>query len=113
MLVSGKEPKIDGVDRVRYPHRRPLRSAWMAAYGRYGESYTSASTTRAQHPVALKTFKPQYLSNGDARERFLKEADTWVRLGTNPTSFAVTRCFRIPATGCVLGAGTGGERGRA
>lgn len=35
-------------------------------------------------PVALKTFKPDYLSNRKARDRFLQEAQTWVDLGNHP-----------------------------
>ena len=32
-------------------------------------------------PVALKTFKPQYLSDRSARDRFLRESTTWIALG--------------------------------
>ena len=38
----------------------------------------------AQRPVALKTFKPQYLPDRDARDRFLREGTTWVNLGRHP-----------------------------
>ena len=37
-----------------------------------------------QRPVALKTFKPEYLPNREARARFLEEGNTWVRLGEAP-----------------------------
>ena len=37
-----------------------------------------------QHPVALKTFKPEYLPDRAARERFLEEGNTWVRFGKHP-----------------------------
>jgi tetratricopeptide (TPR) repeat protein len=37
-----------------------------------------------QRPVALKTFKPEFLPDRAARERFLEEGDTWVRLGKHP-----------------------------
>jgi tetratricopeptide (TPR) repeat protein len=46
----------------------------------------------AQRPVALKTFKPEYLPNRVARERFLKEADAWVRLGKHPH---IVRCYGV------------------
>jgi serine/threonine protein kinase len=32
-------------------------------------------------PVALKTFKPEYLPDRAARDRFLREGTTWVELG--------------------------------
>ena len=34
-----------------------------------------------QRPIALKTFKPEFLPDRAARERFLEEGNTWVRLG--------------------------------
>jgi len=37
-----------------------------------------------QRPVALKTFRPEYLSDRAARDRFLQEGETWVRLGKHP-----------------------------
>jgi tetratricopeptide (TPR) repeat protein len=37
-----------------------------------------------QRPVALKTFKPEFLPNRAARERFLEEGNTWVLLGKHP-----------------------------
>ena len=37
-----------------------------------------------QRPVALKTFKPKFLPDRAARERFLEEGNTWVRLGKHP-----------------------------
>lgn len=35
-------------------------------------------------PVALKTFKPEYLPDRTARDRFLREATVWVNLGQHP-----------------------------
>jgi tetratricopeptide (TPR) repeat protein len=43
-------------------------------------------------PVALKTFKPEYLPNRTARDRFLQEGETWVRLGKHPH---IVRCYRV------------------
>ena len=34
-----------------------------------------------ERPVALKTFKPEYLPDRDARDRFLREGTAWVDLG--------------------------------
>jgi serine/threonine protein kinase len=35
-------------------------------------------------PVALKTFKPEYLPDREARDRFLREGTAWVNLGKHP-----------------------------
>lgn len=35
-------------------------------------------------PIVLKTFKPEYLSNRDARDRFLREGNIWIDLGRHP-----------------------------
>src|SRR5512146_597654 len=45
-----------------------------------------------QRPVALKTFKPEYLPDRAARDRFLREGSAWVNLGTHPH---VVRCYRV------------------
>lgn len=37
-----------------------------------------------QRPVALKTFRPEFLPDRAARERFLQEGETRVRLGKHP-----------------------------
>src|SRR5713226_270543 len=37
-----------------------------------------------QRPVALKTFKHEYLTDRAARDRFLREGDTWIKLGRHP-----------------------------
>lgn len=37
-----------------------------------------------QRPVALKTFKPKYLPDRAARDRFLREGTTWISLGRHP-----------------------------
>lgn len=43
-------------------------------------------------PVALKTFRPEFLSNRNARDRFLREGTTWVQLGKHPH---VVRCHQV------------------
>ena len=45
-----------------------------------------------QRPVALKTFKPEFLPDRAARERFLEEGNTWVRLGKHPH---IVRCYQV------------------
>ncbi len=45
-----------------------------------------------QRPVALKTFKPEYLPDRAARDRFLQEGETWVRLGKHPH---IVRCYQV------------------
>jgi len=43
-------------------------------------------------PVALKTFKPEYLPNRAARDRFLREGTAWVDLGRHPH---IVRCYQV------------------
>jgi len=43
-------------------------------------------------PVALKTFKPEYLPDRVARDRFLREGTTWVDLGAHPH---IVRCYQV------------------
>jgi tetratricopeptide (TPR) repeat protein len=43
-------------------------------------------------PVALKTFKPEYLPDRAARDRFLREGTHWVDLGSHPH---IVRCYRV------------------
>jgi tetratricopeptide (TPR) repeat protein len=45
-----------------------------------------------QRPVALKTFRPEYLPDRAARDRFLQEGETWVRLGKHPH---IVRCYQV------------------
>jgi serine/threonine protein kinase len=39
---------------------------------------------QADRPVALKTFRPEYLPDREARDRFLREGTVWVSLGKHP-----------------------------
>lgn len=43
-------------------------------------------------PVALKTFRPEYLSDRAARDRFLREGTRWVELGSHPH---IVRCYEV------------------
>ncbi len=43
-------------------------------------------------PVALKTFKPEYLPDRAARDRFLREGTAWVDLGAHPH---IVRCHEV------------------
>ena len=47
-------------------------------------------------PVALKTFRPEYLPDRSARDRFLREGTTWVDLGRHPH---IVRCYNINRIG--------------
>ena len=49
-----------------------------------------------QRPVALKTFKPEFLPDRAARERFLEEGNTWVRLGKHPH---IVRAYSVERIG--------------
>jgi serine/threonine protein kinase/Tfp pilus assembly protein PilF len=46
--------------------------------------------------VALKTFKPEYLSHRMARDLFLREGTMWVELGSHPN---IVRAFRVERIG--------------
>lgn len=43
-------------------------------------------------PVALKTFKPEFLSDRASRERMLREGNIWVNLGTHTH---IVRCYQV------------------
>jgi tetratricopeptide (TPR) repeat protein len=43
-------------------------------------------------PVALKTFRPEYLPDRATRDRFLREGTHWVDLGAHPH---VVRCYNV------------------
>jgi tetratricopeptide (TPR) repeat protein len=43
-------------------------------------------------PVALKTFKPEFLPDRAARDRFLREGTAWVELGRHPH---IVRCYKV------------------
>ncbi len=47
---------------------------------------------KEDRPVALKTFKPEYLPDRAARDRFLREGTAWVDLGSHPH---IVRCYEV------------------
>ena len=47
-------------------------------------------------PIALKTFRPEFLPDRAARDRFLREGATWVDLGRHPN---IVRCYNIDHIG--------------
>ena len=47
-------------------------------------------------PVALKTFRPEFLRDRAARDRFLLEGTTWVELGRHPH---IVRAYRVERIG--------------
>ena len=48
--------------------------------GGMGVVYLCADMARQERPVALKMFKPEYLSSRKVRDRFLREGTIWVGL---------------------------------
>jgi serine/threonine protein kinase len=47
-------------------------------------------------PVALKTFRPEFLPDRAARDRFLREGTTWVDLGRHPH---IVHCYSVERVG--------------
>ncbi|MBX7219081.1 MAG: tetratricopeptide repeat protein [Blastocatellia bacterium] len=60
--------------------------------GGMGIVYLCADQSYDGHPVALKTFKPEYLSNRMAREQFLREVTAWIQLGSHPN---LVRAYQV------------------
>ena len=60
--------------------------------GGMGIVYLCLDHGNDKRPVALKTFKPEYLPDRAARDRFLREGTTWVNLGAHPH---IVRCYRV------------------
>lgn len=46
-------------------------------------------------PVALKTFRPEYLPDRAARDRFLREGTVWVEIGDSPH---IVKAYRVERT---------------
>lgn len=53
-----------------------------------------------QRPIVLKTLKPEFLPDRAARDRFLREGDTWLKLGRHPH---IVRAYSVER----IGDGTG------
>jgi len=60
--------------------------------GGMGIVYLCADHAEDGCPVALKTFKPKYLPDRAARDRFLREGTIWVGLGHHPN---IARAYRV------------------
>jgi tetratricopeptide (TPR) repeat protein len=60
--------------------------------GGMGLVYLCADRDENGRPVALKTFQPQFLPDRAARDRFLREGDTWLKLGRHPH---IVRCYEV------------------
>ncbi len=52
--------------------------------------------TKTDQPVALKTFKPEFLSHRVARDLFLREGTMWVEMGAHPN---IVRAYRVERWG--------------
>ncbi|OGO13641.1 MAG: hypothetical protein A2Y53_07545 [Chloroflexi bacterium RBG_16_47_49] len=52
--------------------------------GGMGIVYLCLDKEQDDFPVALKTIKPEFLANPDARNKFLREANIWIQLGLHP-----------------------------
>jgi tetratricopeptide (TPR) repeat protein len=49
-----------------------------------------------QRPVALKTFRPEYLPDRAVRDRFLREGTIWMDFGRHPH---IVHCYQVSQTG--------------
>ena len=58
--------------------------ASLPLMGGMGIVYLCLDRHEDDRPVALKTFRPEYLPDREARDRFLREGTTWVNLGRYP-----------------------------
>lgn len=47
---------------------------------------------KSNQPKAIKTFRPEFLAKRDARERFLREGNVWVKFGSHPH---IVRCYEV------------------
>ncbi len=60
--------------------------------GGMGVVYFALDHADNDRPVALKTFKPEYLPDRAARDRFLREGSAWVQLGRYAH---IVRCYKV------------------
>jgi len=60
--------------------------------GGMGIVYLCVDTKQESFPVALKTFKSEYLPDQNARERFMREAAIWVEIGWHPN---IVQAYRV------------------
>ncbi len=66
--------------------------------GGMGLIYLCLDTQQNDFPVALKTFKPEYLPDQNTRERFLREASVWVEIGWHPNIVQAYRTEYVTST---------------
>jgi serine/threonine protein kinase/lipopolysaccharide biosynthesis regulator YciM len=60
--------------------------------GGMGVVYFCLDHGNNKQPVALKTFKLEFLPDREARDRFLREGTAWVKLGSHPH---IVRCNKV------------------
>ena len=60
--------------------------------GGMGVVYLCVDTAQDNFPVALKTFKSEYLPDQNTRERFMREAAIWVEIGWHPN---IVQAYRV------------------
>src|SRR6266508_5948603 len=60
--------------------------------GGMGVVYFALDHGNDGRPVALKTFRPEFLPDRAARDRFLREGAAWVELGSHPH---IVRCYSV------------------
>ncbi|HLO14733.1 MAG TPA: serine/threonine-protein kinase [Anaerolineales bacterium] len=60
--------------------------------GGMGVVYFALDHGNDGHPVALKTFRPEFMPDRAARDRFLREGTAWVELGSHPH---IVRCYKV------------------
>jgi len=70
----------------------PYEIASNPMIGGMGVVYFCLDHANDARPVALKTFKPEYLPDRAARDRFLREGTAWVQLGRHPH---IVRCYAV------------------
>jgi serine/threonine protein kinase len=64
-------------------------------FGGMGVIYLCDDIEQDGFPVALKTFKPQYLSDKNFRAQFLYEAGIWVEIGWHPNIVQAYRSIYV------------------
>jgi len=94
-ISSRTEPPREGL----YPAGATIAGRYEIAgkpmMGAMGVVYI-AFDHQDQRPVAIKTFRPEYLSDRAARDRFLREGTAWVDLGVHPH---IVRCYEVTRVG--------------
>lgn len=60
--------------------------------GGMGVVYFALDHGNKGRPVAIKTFRPEFLPDRAARDRFLQECTAWVKLGSHPH---IVRCYKV------------------